>query len=73
MTRNVTLNADEQLIERARDRARREHTTLNDAFRDWLARYAGAGDRSADYDGLMKRLSYARPGRRFTRDELNER
>jgi hypothetical protein len=72
-TRNVTLSADDALIERARERARRERTTLNEVFRAWLARYAGTGGRSAEFDALMQRLSYARAGRRFTRDELNER
>jgi len=36
----ITLSADEQLIEAARERARREHTTLNAAFRGWLSEYA---------------------------------
>jgi hypothetical protein len=73
MTRNVTLSAEASLIERARERARREKTTLNEAFRAWLARYADADDRGRDYAGLMQRLAYARAGRRFSRDEMHER
>ena len=38
--KNITLSADEHHIEAARQRARSEHTTLNDAFRRWLADYA---------------------------------
>ena len=38
MMKNITLSADETLIERARQRAVVEHTTLNELFRAWLAR-----------------------------------
>ena len=38
--KNITLSADEGLIEAARERARAEHTTLNEQFRLWLADYA---------------------------------
>lgn len=34
--KNVTLSAEEELIEQARQIARAKHTTLNQAFRDWL-------------------------------------
>ena len=42
VVRNITLSAEEELIDRARLRAARERKTLNVAFREWLARYAGA-------------------------------
>ncbi|MDZ7728611.1 MAG: hypothetical protein U5Q44_10705 [Dehalococcoidia bacterium] len=35
--KNITLSADENLIEAARERARRENTTLNEQFRRWLS------------------------------------
>ena len=73
MVRNVTLSAEEELIERARLRAAREKTTLNAAFREWLARYAGTETSGQEYRDLMKRLRHVRPGRHFSRDELNER
>ena len=73
IVRNITLSAEEDLIERARLRAAREKTTLNAAFREWLARYAGAATSSQEYRELMKRLQHVRPGRHFSRDELNER
>jgi hypothetical protein len=71
--KNVTLSADEHLIEQAREVARRRRTTLNQAFRDWLESYAHPESAAADFDALMKRLSYVRPGKKFTRDEMNER
>lgn len=73
IVRNITLSAEEELIERARMRAIREKTTLNAAFREWLARYAGAGTTGKEYRDLMKRLRHVRPGRHFSREELNER
>jgi hypothetical protein len=71
--KNITLSADEGLIEDAREVARRQQTTLNQAFRDWLESYAHPKSAAAEFDALMERLSYARAGRRFTRDERNER
>jgi uncharacterized protein involved in exopolysaccharide biosynthesis len=73
--KNVTLSADEHLIEAARTRARAEHSTLNDQFRLWLADYVQRHQRvttamSAIAD-LQNTLSTG--GRKFTRDEMNER
>jgi len=73
MLRNITLSAEEQLIHKAREKARREHTTLNETFRRWLKEYVSADHRLRDYDVLMKSFSYAKPGKSFTRDAMNER
>ena len=71
--KNITLSADEDLIERARTIARAQRRTLNEAFREWLAQFAqGAGD-GQGFDALMQRLQYVDAGRHFSRDELNER
>ena len=71
--KNITLSGDETLIEKAREKARRENTTLNSVFREWLARYVGYNGEQEEYRSLMKRLSYAKPGQRFSREEMNER
>ncbi len=73
IVKNITLSADAELIERARLRARREKTTLNNVFREWLRRYAGASTSAAEYEQLMRSLSHVNSGRRFTRDEMNTR
>ena len=73
MLRNITLSAEESLITRARERARDGRTTLNAAFRSWLAQYAGAGHRDFSYLDFVKRFASVDPGRTFTRDEMNER
>ncbi len=71
--KNVTLSADEGLIEQARQVARSQHKTLNAAFREWLEQYAGQAGNAQEFEALMNRLRHVRPGRRFTRDEMNER
>lgn len=72
--KNITLSADERLIEAARERARAEHTTLNDQFRDWLADYAGSEEQAARARAVMRELQgRVRVGRKLTRDEMNER
>jgi hypothetical protein len=71
--KNVTLSADESLIEQARLVAKSENKTLNAAFREWLQQYAARAGRGAAFDALMRRLGDVQPGRHFTRDEMNER
>jgi hypothetical protein len=72
--KNITLTADEQLIEAARERARSEHTTLNDQFRLWLASYADGAGRLQRYEGLMASMGGAlRVGNMPSREERNER
>jgi hypothetical protein len=73
--KNITLSADEHLIEAARARARAERTTLNEQFRHWLREYAQRQKKAdvamAVIDELRGRLRTG--GRRFTREEMNER
>jgi hypothetical protein len=71
--KNVTLSADNSLIEQARLVAKSEHKTLNAAFREWLKQYAARAGSGPAFDDLMSRLRDVRPGRRFTREEMNER
>jgi hypothetical protein len=71
--KNVTFSADETKIDRARDVARSEHKTLNDAFREWLDWYSSRKVARARLEELFERLNYADAGRKFTRDEMNER
>jgi hypothetical protein len=72
--RNITLTADESLIEAARERARNEHTTLNEQFRRWLAEYAHTRERMLQYDAVMAKLrGQLKVGRKLSRDEMNER
>jgi hypothetical protein len=72
--KNITLSADEKLIEAARSRARAERTTLNEQFRNWLADYAQHHQRMQRYDAVVAELrGKLKVGRKLTRDEMNER
>ena len=73
MLQNITLSADKELIERARHRAEAGHTTLNSEFRKWLAVYSEEDKPGTNLLEIIKQLNYAQPGRKFSRDEMNER
>jgi hypothetical protein len=71
--KNITLSADEGLIEQARLLARSQHKTLNDAFRKWLMQYTAQAGAAQEIDSLMERLRHVQSSRRFSRDSMNER
>jgi len=71
--KNITLSADEDLIEQARLIARSQRETLNAAFRRWLLQYTAQGGSGRDVESLMKRPRHVKAGHHFTRDEMNER
>ncbi|HEV2468806.1 MAG TPA: hypothetical protein VGS78_06400 [Candidatus Sulfotelmatobacter sp.] len=72
--KNITLSADEHLIERARQTALSENKTLNTAFREWLEQYTQNNGDAEEYDRIMARLrGRVVAGRKFTREEMNER
>ena len=75
IVKNITLSADERLIEAARKKARASNRTLNEEFRCWLKEYTGGVDRATEALEVMERIaSYAGTGgHRFSRDEMNER
>ena len=72
--KNITLSADDELIEQARQLARAQKRTLNDAFREWLVQFTQQSGKAEEYEALMKRLRRAvRSNGPYTRDEMNER
>lgn len=76
--RNITLSAESSLIEAAREKASNKKTSLNMEFRRWLQQYANteaqAKQRVQAYRELMDELSsVSTGGRKFSRDEMNER
>ena len=73
--KNITLSATENLIEAARQRASEERTTLNALFRLWLSDYVGRGQRADIALEAIHALrgSISTGGRKFARDEMNER
>ena len=72
--KNITLSADESLIQAARERAMNENTTLNAQFRLWLAEYSRRQDQLNAYDETIRALrGQLVVGRKLTREERNER
>jgi hypothetical protein len=73
--RTITLSAEDALIEAAEKRARAENTTLDEAFQKWLAEYSGSEARvKAAMEVIEELRKYVRSdGRKFTREEMNER
>ena len=71
--KNVTLSAEEALIEQARLVAQSRHTTLNAAFREWLRHYVSQSGSGAAVDALMSRLRHVKSSGSYTRDEMNGR
>jgi hypothetical protein len=71
--KNITFSADETLIEQARLLAKAQHKTLNVLFREWLEEITSRDGSVQEYEALMSRLKHVNAGKRFTRDEMNER
>lgn len=73
--KNITLSAEEEVIEKGRQVAQSRNTTLNSLFREWLANLDDGELRAQAYLRQMDQLQgRARVGaRKFTREEMNER
>ncbi|MHB1926857.1 MAG: hypothetical protein ACYCRD_06270 [Leptospirillum sp.] len=72
--KDITLSADESLIEAAREKARSEHTSLNEVFRVWLRDYTRHQEQINEAFQVMDDLrGTVKIGRKLTREEMNER
>ena len=73
--KNITLSADGGLIEEARRIAASKNTTLNAEFRQWLADYVGRKRQAEKAMAAIRDMQviYGTGGRKFTREEMNER
>jgi hypothetical protein len=73
--KNIILSADADLIDAAQKRAAAEGTTLDALFRRWLAEYVERGRQADKAMAAIRELreTIGTGGRRFTRDEINER
>lgn len=71
--KRITFSADESVIEQPRVVARSRNTTLNAAFREWLRCFTAQAANTQEFGALMGRLQHIKVGRRFSRDERNER
>ena len=73
--KNITLSADEHLLEAAHKYAAVENTTLNAKFQQWLEDYTQRQQRADKAVACIEemRRKYPPCDRKFTRDEMNER
>lgn len=74
---NITLSADEKLIEKSRDYARSHNTSLNQLVRDYLLSLTGGNDAEKAADEFV-RLASTMPGRseegfKLSRDKIHDR
>ena len=71
MIKNITLNAEEELIRKARLKAQNEKSSLNAKFRQWLKSYTNS--KKSSYDEIMEDFNHIDAGRTFSREDYNER
>ena len=74
MSVNVTLSIDEQIVARARKKAKALGKSLNELIRDYLQKLAGGDDpeRSIEEFEQLSGRGHSR-GWRFNRDQIHER
>lgn len=73
---NLTLSIDDDLLQRAREAALRDRTSVNALVRDYLARYADNRRRrfeALDALDALASCTAARSEQPWGRDELHER
>jgi hypothetical protein len=73
---NVTLSVEDEVIQKARQRAEATGTSVNQLIREYLEQLAGKRDRNADAEQFerLSRMSQGNSGGwKFNRDELHER
>ena len=69
---NLTLSVDDQIVERAREVARRQGHSLNSLVREFIEGLAGrrSGDQlAADFERMWKESSGSSRGRKFSRSD----
>ncbi|MBM3764498.1 MAG: hypothetical protein FJW32_03815 [Acidobacteria bacterium] len=73
MLKNVTFSVENEVLDSAREAARRQNSTLNELVRGWIADYA-RGSKRSHIEDLFDSLGHlSAGGQKFTREEMNER
>ena len=73
---NLTLSIDDEILQRAREAALRDRTSVNALVRDYLTRYADSKRRRFEALDALDALAAGTASRsetRWSRDELHER
>lgn len=69
----ITFEADEGDVKLAEELSIGQNTTLNELFKTWLHEMAERQTRAQEFRALMEKLRHVNAGRKFTRDEMNQR
>jgi len=74
---NLTLSLNDELLQKARELAAREQTSVNALVRDFLAQYVDARQRRREaldaLNALAERSVSQSTGGRWTREDLHDR
>lgn len=73
---NLTLSLDDELLQKAREAALREHTSVNALVREYLRQYVAARERrlsALDALDAVADRTHAASDRRWSRESLHER
>ena len=70
---NVTFRIQEDMLRKAREKAGKERKSLNHLVNQWLKNYSVVQDVAFDVHRYLDRVRGAKIGRKFTREEMNER
>lgn len=73
---NITLSVDDDVLQRARQRAQSLGTSVNQLIRDYLEDLSGKPDRdqdAAEFERLSRLANGNSQGWKFNRDEAHER
>ena len=72
-TAEKMIREDRELIDKIRQRAADERKPVDTLVDEWMTGKFDGNRRVQEYRRLMKRLAHVRPGRTFSREEMNER
>ena len=73
MMKEITVSVEDAVLQQARRRAAAENTTINELVHAWLERYVAQPGAADQYLELMESLRHVEAGRKYTREEMNER
>ncbi len=70
---NITFKVDEDVLAKAREKALVEHQSLNSLVNQWMKNYTYKKENQTSYLEFMKQFDGIKIGKKFTREEMNER
>ncbi len=74
--KNITLSAQDDLIDKARRIAANKNSSLNIMFREWLEELNNSQTSNSQEDKLKElweKTNYVKVGKKLSREEMNER